>query len=184
LCLVASSSTLLATAPAFVPSSSLLISNKTNDVLPLDQPTSSLYWDPDGYLIPPGPVQRPSSSFSPAPGPRCIRRPSPESSTSSFPAYSPMNYTIGNSTSTWNDTSIKDSNESQWKYPYEEEQQQLQTSTIPNDFPLYDPFNSGAGITIPPSTLITSGFNGMHITQDNDIDEMDALDKEIEDFKK
>jgi hypothetical protein len=89
-----------------------------------------------------------------------------------------MNYTVGNSNSTWNDTSRSNSNESQWKYPYEE---QLQTSTIPNDFPLYDPFNSGAGITIPPSTLIT---NDLHISQDNDIDEMDALDKEIEDFKK
>jgi hypothetical protein len=121
---VASTSNLLATAPAFVPSSSLLI---PNDVLPLEQPSSSLYWDPNSCLIPPGPVQRPTSSFSPAPGPRCIRRPSPEPSTTSFPAYSPMNYT-----STWNDTS-----ETQWKYP---------TSTIPNDFPLYDPFNSGAGL--------------------------------------
>ncbi len=155
---MAPSSTLLATTPAFVPSSSLLISNKTNDVLPLEQPSSSsssLYWDPDGYLLPPGPVQRP---FSPAPGPRCIRRPSPEPSTTSFPIYSPMNYTIGNSNSTWNDTSGRNSNESQWKYPYEE---QLQTSTISNDFPLYDPFNSGAGLTIPPSTLLTNGFEGI-----------------------
>ncbi len=178
---MASSSTLLATAPAFVPSSSLLIPNKTNDVLPIEQPSSSLYWDPDSYLLPPGPVQRPTSSFSPAPGPRCIRRPSPEQSTTSFPVYSPMNYTIGNSTSAWNDTSERNSNETQWKYPYEE---QLETSTIPNDFPLYDPFNSGAGITIPPSTILTNGFDGIRILQDNDIDEMDALDKEIEDFKK
>jgi hypothetical protein len=198
---VASTSTLLATAPVFVPSSSLLIPNQTNDLLPIEQPTSSLYWDPNGYLIPPGPVQRPNSSFSPAPGPRCIRRPSSDSSTNSFPTYSPLNYTIGNSNSTWNDTSERNSKDPQWKYPYEE---QPQPPTIPNDFPLYDPFNSGAGLTIAPSSLLTNGFEGIYleiflsmtslfcfffvdqlpIPQDNDVDEMDALDKEIEDFKK
>ena len=30
-----------------------------------------------------------------------------------------------------------------------------------DDFPLYDPFNSGAGLTIPSSTLLTSDFDGM-----------------------
>ncbi len=111
-----------------------------------------------------------------------------------------MNYTIGNSNSTWNDTSERNSKDPQWKYPYEE---QPQPSTIPNDFPLYDPFNSGAGLTIAPSSLLTNGFEGIYlkiflsmtslfcffvdqlpIPQDNDVDEMDALDKEIEDFKK
>ncbi len=152
---VASTSTLLATAPVFVPSSSLLISKQTNDLLSIEQPTSSLYWDPNGYLIPPGPVQRPNSSFSPAPGPRCIRRPSPES----LSTYSPLNYTMGNSTSTWNETSERNPNDSQWKYPYEE---QPQTSNIPNDFPLYDPFNSGASLTIAPSSLLTNDFEGIN----------------------
>jgi hypothetical protein len=181
-------STLLATTPAFVPSSSLLKSNQINDTLPLENPSSSLYWDPNGYLLPPGPVQRPISSFSPAPGPlstttsRCIQRPSSEPRTTSFPAYSPMNYTVDNSTSTWNDPLTTNSNE--WKYPHEE---QFQTT---NDFPLYDPFNSGAGLTIPSSTLLTNGFEGLEhfgdlrISQNNDINEMDAFDKEIEDFKK
>jgi hypothetical protein len=174
------SSTLLATAPAFVPSSALLIPNKTNEILLLEQPSSSPYWDPNSYLLPQKPVQRPTSSFSPAPGPRCIRRPSPEPLNTSFPVYSPMSYTVGHVTSTWNEaTSGRNSTESQWKYPYEEE---LQTSTIPDDFPLYHPFNSGASLTIGPSTLLTNGFEE-HL-QENDIDEMDALDKEIEDFKK
>ena len=143
-------STLLATAPVFVPSSSLLIPKQIDDLLPVEQPTSSLYWDPNGYPIPPGPVQRPNPTFSPAPGPRCIRRPSPEP----FPTYSPLNYTMGNTTSERNSN-----NNSQWKYPYEE---QLPTSTIPNDFPLYDPFNSGAGLTISPSSLLSNDFQGIY----------------------
>ncbi|CAF0831590.1 unnamed protein product [Adineta steineri] len=57
-----------------------------------------------------------------------------------------------------NDISVTSSNQFQWEYSHDE--QQPQTSTIPNDFPLYDPCNI------------------------NDVDEMDALDKEIEDFKK
>jgi hypothetical protein len=70
-----------------------------------------------------------------------------------------MSYTVGHVTSTWNEnTSGRNSTESQWKYPYEEE---LQTSTIPDDFPLYDPFNSGASLTIGPSTLLTNGFEGI-----------------------
>ena len=162
---VASTSTLLATAPAFVPSASLLIPNQTNNLPSREQPTSSsssssLYWSRDGYLLPPGPVQRPSSAFSPAPGPRCIRRPSPEPPTTSFPTYSPLNYTLANPTSTWNETREKNSKESQWKYPYEEPQLTTTTSTIPDDFPLYDPFNSGAGLTIPPSLLLNNGLKG------------------------
>ena len=65
----------------------------------------------------PGPVQRPNSSFSPAPGTvnnttsRCIQRPSPEprscsTNSAPFPLYSPMNYAVGSSTSGWNDTPI------------------------------------------------------------------------------
>lgn len=161
---VASTSTLLATAPAFVPSTSLVIPNPTNNLLSLEPPpptssSSSLYWSRDGYLLPPGPVQRPSSTFSPAPGPRCIRRPSPEPPTTSFPTYSPMNYTLANPTATWNETSEKkNNNESQWKYPYDE------TQTTTEDFPLYDPFNSGAGLTIPPSLLLNNRLKGfLHI---------------------
>lgn len=146
--LVASTSTLVATAPAFVPSAS-----RTNDILPSEQPSTSLYWDPTGYLLPPaGPVQRPNTSFSPAPGPRCIRRPSPTNSTL---------------------------DESQWKYPCRE------SSSIPDDFPLYDPFNSGASLNISPSSLLTNGLDDrLYLPQTNDMDEMDALEKEIEHFKK
>jgi hypothetical protein len=152
-------------------------------------PPSSLYWDPNGYLlsssssssspqstiipsIVPGPVQRRTPSFSPAPGTmnntttsRCIQRPSPEPracSTTSvpFPLYSPMNYAVGSSTSAWNDTSVKNTHESQWNYPQE---QQLGSSTTTTDFPLYDPFHSGAGLTIPSTTqtpLVTNGYSG------------------------
>lgn len=162
---VASVSTLLATAPAFVPSASLLIPNQTNNLPSREQPTSSssssLYWSRDGYLLPPGPVQRPSSAFSPAPGPRCIRRPSPEPPTTPFPTYSPLNYTLANPTSTWNETTENNSKESQWKYSYEEPQlTTTTTSTIPDDFPLYDPFNSGAGLTIPHSLRLNNGLKG------------------------
>jgi hypothetical protein len=129
------------------------------NTIPLEQPSSSIYWDPNGYLLPPtfqstiipsvapGPVKRPSSSASGAKNPttsRCIQRPSSEPRTDSFPLYSPMNYTVGSSNSSWNDTST-----SQWDYP--------QT----NDFPLYDPFNSGTGLTIPPSRLPANRFEGI-----------------------
>jgi hypothetical protein len=147
-----------------------------------------MYWDPNNYLIPPlsqsttipstipGPVQRPNSSFSAAPGTvnnttsRCIQRPSPEPrscSTNSvpFPLYSPMNYAVGSSNSGWNDTPVTNTHESQWGYTQEQQQQQQQlgSSTTPTDFPLYDPFHSGAGLTIPSttqSTLLTNGFSG------------------------
>lgn len=199
-----------------------------------------MYWDPNGYLLPsssqstiipsaaPGPVQRPSLSFSPAPGTvhnttsRCIQRPSPEPRSSSsstnnipFPLYSPMNYAAGSSTSAWNDTPVTNTHESQWNYSQEQQQQQAQlgSSTTPTDFPLYDPFHSGAGLAISSTTqttLLPNEFSGRLIDennrfylficlflylkerftdlcvipQDNDINDMDALDKEIEDFKK
>ena len=147
-----------------------------------------MYWDPNGYLpssssssssptkfmssTAPGPVQRPNSSFSSAPGPvnntttsRCIQRPSPEprscsSNSVPFPLYSPMNYAVGNSKSTWADTSGTNTHGSQWNYPQE---QQLGPSTPATDFPLYDPFHSGATLTIPStvqSPLLTNGYSG------------------------
>ena len=148
-----------------------------------------MYWDPNGYLLSgssqstiipstvPGPVQRPNPSFSPAPGPvnnittsRCIQRPSPEPRSCSansvpFPLYSPMNYAVGNSTSPWNDTPVANTHESQWNYS-QEQQQQLGSATSVTDFPLYDPFHSGAGLTIPSTTqipLLTNGFSGKFI---------------------
>ena len=142
--------------------------NKTNDTLPIEgsPSSSSLYWNSNDYPTP-GPVQRPIQSFLPAPGPlntaisRCIQRPSSElRTTTSFPVYSPMNYTVGNST--WNDIPVTNSNESQWKYPHEE---QFPSSTIPNDFPLYDPFNSGPGLPMPSSALLTNRLEGMYSYQ-------------------
>ncbi|CAF3974226.1 unnamed protein product [Adineta steineri] len=183
-CLVKPSSTLLATAPVFIPSSSLVQPNKTNDILPIEDTTpSSSCWNSNDYRSS-NPVQRPISSFLPAPGPpnttisRCIRRPSTELRTTTFPTYSPMNYARDNSNSTWNDIPVTNSNQFQWEYSHDE--QQPQTSTIPNDFPLYDPFNSNTGLNISSSTILTH----IQIPQVNDVDEMDALDKEIEDFKK
>jgi hypothetical protein len=179
-----------------------------------------MYWDPNSYLLPgssqstiipsavPGPVQRPNPSFSPAPGTvnntttsRCIQRPSPEPRSCSansvpFPLYSPMNYAVGNSTSPWNDTPVANTHESQWNYS--QDQQQLGSSTGVTDFPLYDPFHSGAGLTngfsgklinIIPHCLfflyLKEHFPDLCVVpQHNDANEMDALDKEIEDFKK
>jgi len=242
-------STLLPTAPSYIPNHtpsppppSLVTSipiggtssiPSSSSILSEGLP-SSIYWDPNSYLLPPstqstiipstvpGPVQRPNASFSPAPGTvnntttsRCIQRPSPEprscsTNSAPFPLYSPMNYAVGSSTSPWNDPSVTNTHDSQWNYP--QEQQQLGSSTTTTDFPLYDPFHSGAGLTIPSTTqttLLTNGFSGKlvrinnlflfiysfcnlkeHFTdlcavpQDNDFNEMDALDKEIEDFKK
>ncbi len=156
---------------------------------------SSMYWDSNGYLLPssssssqstiipstvPGPVQRPSPSFSPAPGTvnnttsRCIQRPSPEprfSSTNhiSFPLYSPMNYAAGSSNSTWNDTSVTNTHESQWNY-LQEQQAQLGLSTTSTDFPLYDPFHSGAGLNISSTTqttLLPNEFSGRLVDENN-----------------
>lgn len=234
---VLSSSTLHHTAPAYVPTHTA-----TPPPVPIGGgpsiPPSSMYWDPNGYIpsspsssssptrflasTAPGPVQRPNSSFSPAPGAvnnttasRCIQRPSPEPrscSTNSvpFPLYSPMNYAVGNSNSTWSETPATNTHESQWNYP--QEQQQLGPSTPANDFPLYDPFHSGATLTIPSTVqrpLLTNGFSGRFISYhqhspfhvftlqflehfedfcdvplNHEVNEMDALDKEIEDFKK
>lgn len=133
----------------------------------------------------PGPVQRPNSSFSPAPGPvnnntttsRCIQRPSPEPrscSTNSvpFPLYSPMNYAVGNSNPTWTDTSGTNTHGSQWNFPQE---QQLGPSTPATDFPLYDPFHSGATLTIPSTVqtpLLNNGYPGrfFNIHTYNDLD--------------
>jgi hypothetical protein len=71
-----------------------------------------------------------------------------------------MNYAVGSSTSAWNDTSVTNTHESQWNYPQE---QQIGSSTTTTDFPLYDPFHSGAGLTIPSTTqtpLLTNGYSG------------------------
>jgi hypothetical protein len=66
-----------------------------------------------------------------------------------------MNYTT-----TWNDIPTTNSNDSQWTYPHEE---QFPTSVIPNDFPLYDPFNSGTGLTILSSALSNDRLEGNEI---------------------
>ena len=56
-----------------------------------------------------------------------------------------MNYAVGsNSTSTWNYSQI--------------EQPQIDLSTNVNDFPLYDPFHSGAGLT----NGFSGNFNGIY----------------------
>ncbi|CAF1187855.1 unnamed protein product [Rotaria sp. Silwood1] len=188
---VTPTSTLLATTPPFIPSSSRLLSNKVNDVLLLDGSPSSSYLDSNSYLLPSSSLQHSIPTFSPAPGPlnktksRCIQRPSSEPRSTSSSLYSSINDNVSNLTSTWNDTPITNSNESQWIYS---DKEQFQTSTIPNDFPLYDPFNSGAGFAILPSTLPTNVFqehiDDLSIPQNNDVDEMKAFEKEIGDFRK
>lgn len=220
------------------PSVHLSPTRTTNPSLLSDEFPPTIGWDSNRCLLPtdrsvvslqpsilptitPGPVQRPHPSFSPAPGPisnttsRCIQRPSPEprplssscSSTANtpFPQYYPMNYVGIDPSSTWHDTA-------QWKYPSSEDDQgHYALSNSSNDFPLHDPFHSGAGLTIPTasSSLLQNGFPGeifsilqnifsflVHfdflesfpsssaVPQPNDFNDMDALDKEIEDFKK
>ncbi|CAF4231678.1 unnamed protein product, partial [Rotaria magnacalcarata] len=81
-------------------------------------------------------------------------------------------------------------NESSWNYT--QESQQLGLSTDSTDFPLYNPFHSGAGLTLPSTTeknLLINGFSEHYtdrcvVPHDNDTNEMDVLNKEIEDFKK
>jgi hypothetical protein len=196
-------STLLPTTPSYIPTHapsppppSLITSNGIGGISSIPSSSSilseglssSLYWEPNNYLLPslsqstiipstiPGPVQRPNQSFSSAPGTvnnttsRCIQRPSPEprscsSNSVPFPLYSPMNYAVGSSTSGWNDTPVTNTHESQWSYSQElqQQQQQLGSSQTSTDFPLYDPFHSGAGLTIPSTTqtnLLTNGFSG------------------------
>lgn len=197
-------STLLPTAPSYIPShtppsSSTLVAPSTingTSVIPSSlsilsegMSSSSMYWDPNGFLLPspsqsiiipsavPGPVQRPSPSFSPAPGTvnntasRCIQRPSPEPRSCSthsapFPLYSPMNYAVGSSTS-WNDTPVMNANDTHWNYT-QEQQHQLGLSSSSTDFPLYDPFHSGAGISLTSTSenlLLTNGFSGRSLAK-------------------
>jgi len=212
------SSILHGNVPLMPPSVLLSPTRTTNPSLISDEFPPTIGWDSNRCILPtdrsvlslqpsllptttPGPVQRPHPSFSPAPGPisntasRCIQRPSPEprpssSSSSStantpFPQYYPMNYVGIDPSSTWHDTT-------QWKYPSSQDDQgHYALSNSSNDFPLYDPFHSGAGLTIPTasSSLLQNGFpesfpNASAVPQPNDFNDMDALDKEIEDFKK
>ncbi|CAF3759267.1 unnamed protein product [Adineta steineri] len=78
--LVKPSSTLLATVPVFIPYSSLVQPNKTNDILLIEDTTSS-YWNSNDYLSS-NPVQQHSLEL--------------RTTTSTFPTYSSMNYTMDN----------------------------------------------------------------------------------------
>lgn len=180
-----SSSTLLSPIPTVGTSSIPPSSSILSEDLPM-----TLGWDSNNYILPsstsiqpsllssaaPGPVQRPQSSFSPAPGTinnttsRCIQRPSPDSrsssiSNASYSTYFPINYTGNPTTSGWSEPTIPNTHESQWSYA-QDEQQQFGLSSNSNDFPLYDPFHSGAGLTIPSSSqsqFLTNGFSGKYL---------------------
>ena len=177
-------SNLLATTPAYVPSfkhssSASVTSNPLNRAvasMPLEDMSSSISWDPNNYFhstssssppqltLVPGPVQRPNSSHVSAltvggtMNSRCIQRPSSESRTSSFSLHSALDYAQDDSTSIWNQPCPTNTHESLWKYSHEPHHDVASTL---DDFPLYDPFNSGAGLTIPSSTLLTGDFDGM-----------------------
>ena len=133
-------STLMATAPAFIPS--LAFGNETSSAassLSVDDATSSLFWNPSSsHLFPlgPGPVQRPTSAAS-----RCIQRPSSEPRTSPFPQFPSTDQ-----------HSSSNSNESLWQYSDDAPSSRL------DDFPLYNPFKSGADGMMPASSLLTSVF--------------------------
>ncbi|CAF0803959.1 unnamed protein product, partial [Didymodactylos carnosus] len=150
-------------------------------------------------------IQRPNSSASPNLSHHQQTLSPQPSSTSSYPLYSPMNYAQMNGDSQspfrqWNDK------QEQWKY-----RQQLQSSAQPSSpsYPLYDPFASG--IQNPTVQYFDSQrydqeqqqqYRRMMVKQgliqennmtDEDIfmprvdattDDMDVLDREIEEFKK
>ncbi|CAF1165134.1 unnamed protein product [Rotaria magnacalcarata] len=185
------SSTLLATAPVFVPSSSLLFPSNVDNTLVLYEPLPMSYSDATSYPLSSNSVQRSRPLFSPAPGSanakisRCIQRPSTETCNNSVPLYSLMIEHVDNFNSTWTDSPIVNSIESKWNYS---DREKLEISTTSNNFPLYDPFNSGAELNILPSMSPTNELENylddLHIPQSNDIDEMDAINKEIADFKK
>lgn len=71
-----------------------------------------------------------------------------------------MNYAVGNSTSSWNDVNVTNTNESRWNYP--QESQQIGLTTTTTDFPLYDPFHSGADLALSSATekSLMNGFSG------------------------
>lgn len=71
-----------------------------------------------------------------------------------------MNDNVDTLTSACNDKPIIDSKESLWQYP---DQQNYQTSNIPNDFPLYDPFNSGTGLPLMSSAICSNCSEGIYI---------------------
>ncbi|CAF3414133.1 unnamed protein product [Rotaria socialis] len=185
------SSTLLATAPAFVPSSSLLFPSKVDNTLVPYEPLPMSYSDATNYPLSSNFVQRSRPLFSPAPGPtnakisRCIQRPSTETCNNSVLLHSLITEHVDNFNSTWTDSPVVNSTESKWNYS---DREKLQISTTSNNFPLYDPFNSGAKLNILPSMSSTNGLekylDDLHIPQSNDIDEMDAINKEIADLKK
>lgn len=191
--LVLTSSSLLATTPSYVPSHPV-ISSSSSLLSPMptgstssssDDYPATIGWDTNAHQtsllssVAPGPVQRRQPPFSPAPGAlnhttsRCIQRPSPEPRSSSsanaaapFPLYFPMAYARPtNSTSAWNETPVASvAHESQWNYP-QEAKQQFGLASGSTNFPLYDPFHSGAGLPMPPSSsnqpsLLTNGFAG------------------------
>ncbi|CAF1167200.1 unnamed protein product [Adineta steineri] len=94
--LVKPSSTLLSTAPVLIPSSPLVQANKTNDILPVEDKTSSFHWNSNDYHSS-NPVQQPSSELR----------------ATTFPTYSLMNYAMDNSDPTWNDIPVTSSNQVQ-----------------------------------------------------------------------
>ena len=64
-------------------------------------------------------------------------------------------------TSVWSDGTGTNSQESSWHYS--RDQPQFGSTISSNDFPLYDPFHSGTGLTIPssmPKSLLTNEFSG------------------------
>ena len=140
---------------------------------PPSSASTALFPSPSVSSLTPGPVQRPHASFSPAPGSmnhsasRCIQRPSPEPRSSAsntagpFSLYFPLDYSMDPGTSVWSDGTGTTSQESSWNYP--QDQPQFGSSISSNDFPLYDPFHSGTGLTIPssmPKSLLTNEFSG------------------------
>ena len=123
----------------------------------------------------PGPVQRPYVSFSPAPGTsnystsRCIQRPPSDTRTfvnniSSFMPQQPFNYGATSTTNTGrNDAIVTTKQQNPWDLGQENPTKFTLLNPF-NDFPLYDPFHSGAVLTISSSSnqnpMLMNGFSG------------------------
>ena len=120
-----------------------------------------------------GPVQRPSSSsfsssntIEPASS-RCIQRPASDYRSSHIPECISTNERPRDLTSFWHETTDHNLNSSHWSYPTKTISSSTTASTSTDsvdDFPLYDPFNSGAGLTLPTSSLLKYNFKGFIIS--------------------
>lgn len=151
----------MATAPVFVPSSSHILPAKVTDTAPFEEFIPMSHYDSDIHSDSTSLVQQHISKFSRVPGASnivkhgCVERPSFDKHITSLPEFPSPIQSIGNPKLIWNNSSTIDPIETQWQHIFQE---RAQSSAIPTDFPLYDPFNSGAVLNILPFKMSSNEF--------------------------